>query len=131
MRNLLKLANEATVKNTTKKSKNINQRLLEVLKPNVKMTREALKIEIAVLRMLEEKPFKNELLTEAKAEKLFESDNTEFKDYFSQLAKTVKNGLDTSISHSNNNSSFHFNPIYSNYSLEVNTKQEYYINKIK
>jgi len=42
----------------------------------------------------------------------------EFQKEFNKTNMTVKNGIDTSVSHSQNNSSFHYNEKYSDYKLE-------------
>lgn len=130
MTNLFQLALEATKKNaTTRKAKNINQRLLEVLKDNVKFNREELKVKITLLRIKEEVQYKDELLKEAQIYKLIENKDKPFLEFFNKTAKTVKNGLDTSISNSKNNSSFSHNPLYKHLALKCDSNNKFYITK--
>ena len=128
MNNLKKLALEATIRlSGVRKAKNINQRLLEVLKAGIKLDRDELKVEIAIARILEEVKFKDELLKEAQIEKLFIAKDKDFLAFFNKTAKTVKNGLDTSISHSNNNSSFHYNALYKHLELKQDASGKFSI----
>lgn len=94
-------------KTTTKSS--INELIVKVLQdPSKALTRVELVNEITILRYEEANncEITNEML---------ESD--EFVKEFQNMAKTVKNGVDTSISHSNNNSSFHFNENFKMWNL--------------
>ena len=54
-------------------------------------------------------------------------ENEEFLASWSKLSKTVKNSVDTSISKSNNNASFHYNEKYDAYLLTVSKSGTYTI----
>ena len=130
MKNLQKLALEATQSLvSTRKAKNINQRLIEILgqKGEIKKTREELRAEIAIARILEEIQFDGKLLIESEAEKLFDAKDEAFLAFFNKTAKTVKNGLDTSISGSKNNSSFSYNKLYEHLELKSDADGKYSI----
>ena len=108
---------EITVQNTVKKSvkTSINDLILKVLtEKNEKLNRSELVSRIAKLRYEDE--FKKEL-------KESDLDNPKVLEDLLKIIKTVQIGVDTSISKSNNNSSFHYNENFKNYELcEMNNK---------
>ena len=111
MLNLNELALKATQKNVVKSSKkeSVNESLVRILLDDAKkLTRTQLISQISLDRLIAEH-------TKPALEKMTEA---EFKSLITPVNKTVKNGLDTSISHSNNNSSFSYNDKYSH--LELN-----------
>jgi len=100
-----------TISNTVKKSSttSINHLILKVLQEkNEKLTRPEIVARIAQIRYDESHDVK---LDEKNL------DNKEVLEDFLKIIKTVKNGVDTSISKSNNNSSFSFNPEFKQYEL--------------
>ena len=112
MKNLLNLALKTTRENVVKNSKveNVNDSIIEVLyKQKLKLDRVDLVAHIAHRRL--------ELKYGAKA--LEAMTEAEYLKLIKPVIKTVKNGVDTSISHSQNNSSFHYNDKYSDYKLEL------------
>ena len=107
----LQMALEATRENVVKSTKkeSINEALVRVLhKDGQKLSRVELIAQISLDRLQAE----HGDLNEEDMIKIIMSDE------FKAINKTVKNGLDTSISRSNNNSSFHYNETYSQYKLE-------------
>ena len=103
MKSLQERLLEITVQNTVKKSvkTSINDLILKVLtEKNEKLSRPEIVSRIAKLRYEDE--FKKEL-------KDSDLDKPEVLEDLLKIIKTVKNGVDTSISKSNNNSSFHYN----------------------
>lgn len=122
MKTLAERLLEITVQNTVKKSvkTSINDLILKVLtEKNEKLDRSELVSRIAKLRYEDE--FKKEL-------KESDLDDPKILEDLLKIIKTVKNGVDTSISKSNNNSSFHYNENFKNYELcEMNNK--YFIEK--
>ena len=111
MLNLNELALKATQKNVVKSTKkeSVNESLVRILFDDAKkLTRTQLISQISLDRLIAEH-------TEPALEKMTEA---EFEALIIPVNKTVKNGLDTSISHSNNNSSFSYNDKYSH--LELN-----------
>jgi hypothetical protein len=137
MKNLASLALAATVKNsTTRKVKNVNERILDVLGDGTKsLTREELVVEITNLRVTEDKPFEDKLPTIKEATNMFDAEHKDFNEafiaHYIACHKTVKNGVDTSISHSQNNSSFHYNKKYEANTLSCNEDGKYSINTVK
>lgn len=117
MKSLQERLLEITVQNTVKKSvkTSINDLILKVLtEKNEKLDRSELVSRIAKLRYEDE--FKKEL-------KEKDLDDPKVLEDLLKIIKTVKNGVDTSISKSNNNSSFHYNENFKNYELcEMNNK---------
>ena len=117
MKSLQERLLEITVQNTVKKSvkTSINDLILKVLtEKNEKLDRSELVSRIAKLRYEDE--FKKEL-------KESDLDNPKVLEDLLKIIKTVKNVVDTSISKSNNNSSFHYNENFKNYELcEINNK---------
>lgn len=124
MKNLNELLLEITTKNTVKTSqkRNVNEMLIEVLSEGKKLTRIELINEISILRYKDE--FKVELNEKMLSDK-------EVVANFIKITKTIRNGVDTSISRSNNNSSFHYNPKYSNYELKQGLDGKFFMNIIK
>lgn len=122
MKTLAERLLEITVQNTVKKSvkTSINDLILKVLtEKNEKLSRPEIVSRIAKLRYEDE--FKKEL-------KDSDLDDPKVLEDLLKIIKTVKNGVDTSISKSNNNSSFHYNENFSKYELlEINNK--YFIEK--
>ena len=122
MKTLAERLLEITVQNTVKKSvkTSINDLILKVLtEKNEKLDRSELVSRIAKLRYEDE--FKKEL-------KESDLDDPKVLEDLLKIIKTVKNGVDTSISKSNNNSSFHYNENFKYYELcEMNNK--YFIEK--
>ena len=122
MKSLQERLLEITVQNTVKKSvkTSINDLILKVLtEKNEKLDRSELVSRIAKLRYEDE--FKKEL-------KEKDLDDPKVLEDLLKIIKTVKNGVDTSISKSNNNSTFHYNENFKNYELcEMNNK--YFIEK--
>lgn len=110
MKNLNERLLELTIQNTVKKgsTKSINHLIVEVLKSGEKLQRTEIVSRIAEIRF-------NESSEEKLTEKMLE--NPEVMEKLLKTIKTVKNGVDTSISKSNNNSSFHYNKEFSNWSL--------------
>ena len=104
---LLEITTENTVKRQTVMS--INDLLVEVLfKRQARLTRTEIVNEVSILR------FENNNSMKITAE-FFE--NPILIEEFIKITKTVKNGVDTSLSNSNNNSSFSFNENYSMYQI--------------
>ena len=125
MLNLNELALKATQKNVVKSSKkeSVNESLVRILLDDAKkLTRTQLISTISLDRLIVEH-------TKSKLEKMSEK---EFDALIKPINKTIKNGLDTSISHSNNNSSFSYNEKYSHLELkEVNGKFQITLKAIK
>lgn len=108
MKNLQKLALEATNKNLATKTskKGVNDMLVEILVDKSKTKIEIIS-EISLMRLLEEKPEITEVEFETEEnQKLWNSINT-----------TVKNGFEQSWAHGQNNASFHYNEKFANYEL--------------
>jgi len=111
MKNLQERLLELTIANTVKKSSttSINHLILKVLQEkSEKLTRPEIVARIAQIRYDESHEVK---LSDKELEK------QEVLEEFLKIIKTVKNGVDTSISKSNNNSSFSFNPEFKEYEL--------------
>lgn len=111
MKNLMELALEATKANVVKSStkESVNDALVRVLyEGGEKLSRIELIARLSLDRLKAEHG-------EDTLEKL---DIEEFKKLMAGVNKTVKNGIDTSVSHSKNNSSFHFNEKYDHLKLE-------------
>lgn len=111
MKNLMELALEATKANVVKSStkESVNDALVRVLYDGKeKLSRIELIARLSLDRLKQEHG-------EEKLEKL---SLDEFKEMMAGVNKTVKNGLDTAVSHSKNNSSFHFNEKYNHLKLE-------------
>lgn len=119
MNNLMELAMAVTAENVARKAKkeSVNEALVRILYDGKqKLDRQTLIARISLDRLVAE-------MGEAEATKLATDDVAEFKARIKANNKTVKNGLDTSWSHSNNNSSFHYNEKYKHLELaEVNGK---------
>ena len=111
---------ELTVANTVKRATSngsINDLLVKVLYEDKKrMTRVELINELTKIRF--EEKFETKI-----DENFFE--DAGLIEQFVKLTKTVKNGVDTSLSRSNNNSSFHFNQNYAKYLLVENSDRTY------
>ena len=110
MKNLMELALSATEANVVKSTKkeNVNDAIVRILFDGQKsLTRVQLISAISLDRLIAEH-------TEAGLQKMTEK---EFKALIAVTNKTVKNGVDTSVSDSNNNSSFSYNPKYSHLKL--------------
>jgi len=107
MKNLLNLVQSRTqeLNKTSKASFNTNDFLLEILLDK-KILREEV-INIILTKRLELKG----ITTEKDLEEVSQEELT-------KLYKTSKNGLDTSVSDSNNNSSFSYNSKYEDYKLD-------------
>lgn len=123
MNNLLNIAIETTKKNIVKVSKkeSVNDSLIEILyNQKLKLTRIELVAHISLRR----------LILEHGEDKLNEMKQEELKALLKKTNKTVKNGLDTSISNSQNNSSFSYNPKYDDYKLELKG-DKFQITKVK
>lgn len=119
MKNLHERLLELTIANTVKRpvEMNVNDLLVEVLlESKAKLTRVELINEVSIKRF--EQKFGPGLLEEV-------ASNPELLESFVKIVKTVKNGIDTSLSRSNNNSSFHFNQKYAKYMLIENKDKTY------
>lgn len=115
MLNLSELALEATKNNVVKATKKecVNDALLRILfADGKKLTRIELISQISLDRLVTEHG--EETLTKLATTKV-----ADFNKLMLATNKTVKNGLDTSISNSNNNSSFSYNEKYADYKLEL------------
>jgi len=108
-----------TEKNAARKSTKIsvNERIVEVLKEDVRMTRIQLVTAITKLRVTEMK-------TSTEIEKLAKSD--ELLKYVEKTRVTIKNGVDTSIAKGQTNSNFCIKYADSGMTLECESN-EYYI----
>jgi len=112
MLNLRELSLKTTKENVVKSSKkeSVNESLKRILfDGGEKLTRIELISRISLDRLISEH-------SEEKLQKLTE---VEFKKLIQPVSKTVKNGVDTSVSDSNNNSSFSYNDKYSNLEMKV------------
>ena len=110
MLNLQELALKATKSNVVKltKKENVNDSIVRILYDGgEKLTRIELISRISLDR----------LISEHSKEKLQKLTEVEFKKLIQPVSKTVKNGVDTSVSDSQNNSSFSYNPKYSHLKL--------------
>jgi hypothetical protein len=110
---------ELTVANTVKRQSvaNVNDLLVEVLlKPKARMTRVELINAISIKRF--EAKYGPGLLEVITSE-------PELTENFVKIVKTVKNGVDTGLSRSNNNSSFFYNQKYAKYILVENSDKTY------
>lgn len=118
MENLLELAINATRENVVKRSRpeNINDAMLRVLYTEKKgpMKRTNLIAKISLDRMVHDHG--EEQVTKWAEEKAA-GKSTKFDDEMKNYNKTVKNGIDTGVSDSNNNSAFSYNPKYKEYEL--------------
>ena len=124
MENLLELALQATRENVVKttKKENINDALLRILyDEKQKLDRVELVARISLDRLISE-------YGEEQIQKMVEKDPEKFAKLMKATNKTVKNGVDTSISNSQNNSSFSYNEKYNDYKLEL-VKGKYQITK--
>lgn len=114
MENLLNLAIDATKKNVVKRTRpeNINDAMLRILYEEDKgpMERTHLIARISLDRMIAEHG-------EAEVERLAAEERPKFDDMMEDYNKTVKNGVDTGVSNSNNNSAFSYNQKYKEYEL--------------
>ena len=111
MLNLQELSLKTTKENVVKSSKkeSVNESLKRILfEGGEKLTRIELISRISLDR----------LISEHSEEKLQKMTEIEFKNLIKPVSKTVKNGLDTSISDSNNNSSFSYNDKYSHLEMK-------------
>jgi hypothetical protein len=122
MSDLLSMAMEATKQNVVKSTRkeNINEALMRRLyHSGEKWTRLQLINALTVDRLANElgEEETGRLLKDLKAGKQTK-EVEEFRKKFNKTNMTVKNGIDTSVSHSQNNSSFHYNPKYKDYKLE-------------
>ena len=119
MKNLMEMALKATEANVVKRAtkENVNDAIFRILyKEGQKLERVQLIAAISLSRVLDENSGEAEVQKWTKEK---------FEDAMKDVNKTVKNGVDTSISHSNNNSSFHYNEKYDAYTLqEVSGKFE-------
>lgn len=114
MLNLQELSLEMTKKNVVKSTKkeSVNESLVRILfKDKKKLSRVELISQISLDRLIDEHT--EEVLT-----KLVEKDRKKFDELMSSTNKTVKNGVDTSVSDSKNNSSFSYNEKYKDMKLE-------------
>ena len=86
--------------------KSISEMMLEVMQDGSEYTRLELNVLLTQMRYEEQtgKELTDEMLDDTKPE------NAETIEEVTKLTKTIKNGLDTGISKSNNPSSFWFNP---------------------
>ena len=110
MLNLQELALSATQKNVVKSTKkeNVNDAIVRILFDGQKsLTRVQLISAISLDR----------LIVEHSEEKLSAMKKAEFEALIEITNKTVKNGVDTSVSDSNNNSSFSYNAKYAHLKL--------------
>ena len=110
MLNLQELALSATQKNVVKSTKkeNVNDAIVRILFDGQKsLTRVQLIATISLDR----------LIVEHSKEKLSAMKKAEFEALIEITNKTVKNGVDTSVSDSNNNSSFSYNAKYAHLKL--------------
>jgi len=118
MKNLMELALKATEANVVKRAtkENVNDAIFRILyRDGKKLKRVQLIAAISLSRMTDE--LGNEAL-----EKMTK---VQFEEAIAPVNKTVKNGVDTSVSDSQNNSSFSYNAKYAAYLLqEVNGKFE-------
>ena len=108
MKNLAKLALEATNKNLATKTakKGVNDMLVELLL-NKKLTKNEIIAEITMMRLLDEMPELDEVT--------FMTEDVQKK--FATINTTVKNGFEQSWAKGQNNASFHFNPSFKQYEL--------------
>ena len=110
MLNLQELALSATQKNVVKSTKkeNVNDAIVRILFDGKKsLTRTKLIAAISLDR----------LIVEHTEEKLSAMKKAEFEALIKVTNKTVKNGVDTSVSDSQNNSSFSYNAKYAHLKL--------------
>ena len=112
MRNLKELVSVriSELNNGSKGKFNTNDFLLETLL-NKTIDRTKM-IELILLKRLE-----LEGITDESISKMTKEEQSKVMDRIEKLTKTSKNGLDTSVSDSQNNSSFSFNEKYSDYKL--------------
>lgn len=121
---LLNKALEVTTNNVTKKKGKSNRitpndRILKLLfDDKQELTRVEIVNHITYQRM--EESMDREIQAE-------DFENEEFLASWAKLSKTVKNSVDTSISKSNNNASFHYNEKYDGYLLTVSKSGTYTI----
>lgn len=108
MKNLAKLALEATNKNLATKTakKGVNDMLVELLL-NKKLTKNEIIAEITMMRLLDEMPELDEVT--------FMTEDVQKK--FAAINTTVKNGFEQSWAKGQNNASFHYNPSFKQYEL--------------
>lgn len=115
MRNFSNIIKEVSTKNAKSTSKylNANDSLVAILyDKKQKLTRNEIINQMLEMRLVvdyeTEENFVKEVPSEAERTKIVE-----------KMWKTCKNGIDTSISHSQNNSSFSYNDKYSHLKLEL------------
>lgn len=111
-KNLVKRGNESSKKTN-------NDYLLELLLDATPLTRIEIVSKIALKKMAEK--LEREVLAKDFEDETFNVD-------FNKMIVTTKNAVDTSISKSNNNSSFHFNPKFAEYEMQE-TNHKYTIVK--
>jgi hypothetical protein len=103
---------ELTTKNVVKRGqtvRNVNELLVEILhNQGKKLTRLELINECSILRYQDQYGVD---VTKVELTK-------EVIENFTKINTTIRNGCDTSISRSNNNSSFHYNEKYANFELK-------------
>jgi len=117
MKNLLEMAIDATRSNIKVSSpkENVNESLLELLyNQKQKFTKLELIGAICLRRLILQHG-------EEAVQKMAE--DGVLGDAITALNKTVKNGLETSTSYSNNNSSFHYNEKYDKYDLRLESNK--------
>lgn len=122
MSDLLNMAMDATKENVVKSTRkeNINEALMRRLYHNgEKWTRLELINALTVDRLANElgEEETGKMLKDLKADKQTK-EVEEFRKKFNKTNMTVKNGIDTSVSNAQNNSSFSYNPKYKEYKLE-------------
>lgn len=118
---LLQQALQQTETNVVKvrsSKKSNNDRLLEMLLDKEPMTKLEIVAKISLDRM-------NEI--EEVTEKSFKDEK--FLEDFKKMNKTVNNGFDTSVSNSNNNSSFSYNEKYNEYTLSKTEDRKWTITR--
>lgn len=111
-KNLVKRGNESSKKTN-------NDYLLELLLDAKPLTRIEIVSKISLKKMAEK--LEREVLAKDFEDEAFNVD-------FNKMIVTTKNAVDTSISKSNNNSSFHFNPKFAEYEMQE-TNHKYTIVK--
>lgn len=110
----MNLALEATKDNVVKSTRreSINDALLRILyEEKQELTRIELVARISLDRLISEHG-------EDELNKMVKNDREQFNKLMRATNKTVKNGIDQSVSRSNNNASFHYNEKYKDYKLE-------------
>ena len=106
----------------------LNARLFEIVNANISKGKSTRSINELIVEILQDgREYTRPELTTAVAQLRYEDANgkitdetlakPEFVEEFKKYAITAKNGVDTSISHSNNNSSFHYNEAFKMWKL--------------